>query len=206
MYPILVSVAALGLISQIQPLMAAAISPRNTPSSNPTVTVKNGTYRGFNDTVLHTDNFYGVAYAQPPIGDLRFKQPQSLNSTWEGERIAVDYPKQCITPASGSNTEVVQNMSEDCLYMGIIRPSNITAQNLPVLVFLTQGGFSNGGVGWLPTFNQTWIVQRSADLGRPILGVEVNSRLGPWGFMYSQEIQSSLDTNLGLRDMRLALA
>ncbi|CAN8097667.1 unnamed protein product [Discula destructiva] len=101
---------------------------------------------------------------------------------------------------------MAENMSEDCLYMGIIRPSNVTAQGLPVLVFFTQGGFSNGGVGWLPAFNQTWIVQRSADLGHPIIGVEVNSRLGPWGFMYSQEIQSSLDTNLGLRDMRLALA
>lgn len=31
-------------------------------------------------------------------------------------------------------------------------------------------------------------------------------RLGPWGFMYSQEIQNSLNTNLGLRDMRLSLA
>lgn len=197
---------ALGLACLVQPLLASALSPRNASSSAPTVTVKNGTYRGFNDPVLNTDNFYGVAYAQPPIGNLRFRQPQSLNSTWEGERLAVDYPKQCITPASGGDTESVENMSEDCLYMGIIRPSNVTAENLPVLVFMTQGGFSGGGIGWLPTYNQTWIVQRSADLGHPIIGVEVNSRLGPWGFMYSQEIQDSLDTNLGLRDMRAALA
>lgn len=74
-----------------------------------------------------------------------------------------------------------------------------------IQVYLDQGGFNNGGVGFFPDFNQTWIVQRSADLGFPIIGVSVNSRLGPWGFMYSQEIQDSLDTNLGLRDMRKAL-
>lgn len=63
----------------------------------PTVTVKNGTYVGFNDPILHTDNFYGVAYAQPPLGDLRFRPPQPLNSTWSGDRVVVDYPKECIT-------------------------------------------------------------------------------------------------------------
>ncbi|KAH8645717.1 putative extracellular lipase [Xylariales sp. PMI_506] len=163
-----------------------------TAKAAPTVTVKNGTYVGFNDPVLNTDNFYGVAYAQPPIGDLRFRQPRGLNTTWSGERVVVDYPKQCITT--------------DCLYLAIIRPSNVTLENLPILVYFTQGGFSNGGIGYLPDFNQTGIVQRSAYIGHPIIGVEVNSRLGPWGFMYSQEIQDSLDTNLGLRDMRLALA
>lgn len=90
--------------------------------------------------------------------------------------------------------------------MGTIRLSNVTVENLPVLVFMTQGAFSNGGIGWLPTFNQTWIVQRPADLGHPVIGVEVNSRLGPWGFVHSQEIQDSLETNLGLHDMRSALA
>jgi carboxylesterase type B len=66
-------------------------------SGAPKVTVKNGTYVGFHDPVLNTDNFYSVAYAQPPLEELRFRQPQSLNSSWLGDRVAVDYPKQCIT-------------------------------------------------------------------------------------------------------------
>ncbi|OJJ50147.1 hypothetical protein ASPZODRAFT_110266 [Penicilliopsis zonata CBS 506.65] len=186
-------------VACLVPGLLAGVISSSSSSSSPRVTVKNGTYVGFNDPVLHTDNFYGVAYAQPPIGDLRFRHPQSLNSSWSGDRVVVDYPKECI--ASNYNA----NMSEDCLYMGIIRPSNVTAKNLPVMVYLDQGGFDNGGVGFFPAFNQTWIVQRSADIGYPILGVSVNSRLGPWGFMYSQEIQDQLETNLGLRDMRKAL-
>ncbi|CAK7221238.1 hypothetical protein SCUCBS95973_004426 [Sporothrix curviconia] len=202
-------VAGLGSAPMLASAVPASASSPSSTDAAPTVTVKNGTYVGFNDPVLHTDNFYGVAYAQPPIGDLRFRQPRGLNTSWSGARSAVDYPKQCIT-TGGSNatgsTENVNNMSEDCLYLAVIRPSNVTVENLPVLVYFTQGGFSNGGIGYLPNFNQTGIVQRSAFLGQPILGVEVNSRLGPWGFLYSREIQASLDTNLGLRDMRLALA
>ncbi|CAK7221283.1 hypothetical protein SBRCBS47491_004475 [Sporothrix bragantina] len=201
--------ASAPMLAAAVPASASSSSSTSSASAAPTVTVKNGTYIGFNDPVLNTDNFYGVAYAQPPVGNLRFRQPRGLNSSWTGARSAVDYPKQCIT-TGGSNTtgaiENVNNMSEDCLYLAVIRPSNVTIENLPVLVYFTQGGFSNGGIGYLPDFNQTGIVQRSAFLGHPIIGVEVNSRLGPWGFMYSKEIQASLDTNLGLRDMRLALA
>jgi len=51
----------------------------------------------------------------------------------------------------------------------------------------------------------TWLVQRSAAIGHPIIAVAINSRLDMWGFIYSQEIQDSLDTNLGLRDMRSGL-
>lgn len=75
----------------------SATTNTTTAKAAPTVTVKNGTYVGFNDPVLNTDNFYGVAYAQPPIGDLRFRHPQGLNTTWSGERLVVNYPKQCIT-------------------------------------------------------------------------------------------------------------
>lgn len=205
-------ILALGLAA---PLVAAVPASSSTSSSSsassaPTVTVKNGTYVGFNDPVLNTDNFYGVAYAQPPVGNLRFRQPQGLvNESWSGERQAVNYPKQCITTGGTNTTGSIENpahMSEDCLYLAVIRPSNVTLENVPVLVYFTQGGFSNGGIGYLPDFNQTGIVQRSAFLGHPIIGVEVNSRLGPWGFLYSKEVQASLDTNLGLRDMRLALA
>ncbi|KAJ5622512.1 hypothetical protein N7528_005744 [Penicillium herquei] len=184
----------------LAPGIIATMNPRALNSTAPTVKVKNGTYVGFHDPVLNTDNFYGVAYAQPPLGDLRFRQPQSLNTTWSGNRIAVDWPNECIASSYSAN------MSEDCLYMGIIRPANTTQKtNLPVMVFLEQGGFNNGGVGFYSAFNQTWVVQRSSDIGFPVLGVAVNSRLGPWGFMYSQEIQDSLNTNLGLRDMRKAL-
>lgn len=43
------------------------------------------------------------------------------------------------------------------------------------------------------------------EIGKPIIGVSINYRLSAWGFLYSREMQGSGDTNLGLRDQRLAL-
>jgi triacylglycerol lipase len=90
----LFSTLSFGAFVAAAPGRSATITTAN---AAPTVTVKNGTYVGFNDPILNTDNFYGVAYAQPPIGDLRFRHSQGLNTTWSEERLVVDYPKQCIT-------------------------------------------------------------------------------------------------------------
>ena len=51
----------------------------------------------------------------------------------------------------------------------------------------------------------SFIVQNSVAIGKPIIGVSINYRLSAWGFLYSREMQGSGETNLGLRDQRLAL-
>lgn len=62
----------------------------------PTAQVKNGTYIGRYSAEYNQDFFLGMPYAQPPIGDLRFRQAQSLNDTWEGVREAWDYSPLCV--------------------------------------------------------------------------------------------------------------
>jgi carboxylesterase type B len=54
-------------------------------------------------------------------------------------------------------------------------------------------------------YNLTWIVQNSVDIGKPIVAVSIAYRLGPWGFLTSQEVADAGQTNIGLRDQRLAL-
>lgn len=48
-------------------------------------------------------------------------------------------------------------------------------------------------------------MQNSVEIGKPIIGVSIAYRLGPWGFLASQEVTGSGNTNIGLRDQRLAL-
>jgi hypothetical protein len=60
----------------------------------PTIHVKNGSYEGIYSAEYDQDFFLGVPYAQPPINDLRFRIPQSLNSTWDGPRTAQAYPNE----------------------------------------------------------------------------------------------------------------
>jgi carboxylesterase type B len=57
----------------------------------PTVTVLNGTYEGYHLQAQNQDVFLGMPYAQPPVDGLRFREPQSLNSTWTGTRRATEY-------------------------------------------------------------------------------------------------------------------
>lgn len=72
----------------------ASLSHRQT--ADPIVQVKNGTYRGVHSEQYNQDYFLGIPYAQPPVGNLRFRQAQSLNESWEGVHDAVEYSKECV--------------------------------------------------------------------------------------------------------------
>ncbi len=47
-------------------------------------TVKNGTYSGISLPTFDREMFFGVPYAQPPVGDLRLRQSVALNSSFPG--------------------------------------------------------------------------------------------------------------------------
>lgn len=63
--------------------------------SAPTVTVINGTYAGIHDTSHNQDFFFGIPYAQPPVGDLRLRKPLSLNTSFTEPRQAIQYGYDC---------------------------------------------------------------------------------------------------------------
>lgn len=60
------------------------------------VKVLNGSYQGYNLPEHGQDVFLGMPYAQLPIGNLRFRAPQSLNSTWTGTKSAVPFSEVCM--------------------------------------------------------------------------------------------------------------
>lgn len=64
--------------------------------TSPVVKTLNGSYQGYSLPEFGQDVFLGMPYAQPPIGDLRFRAPQSLNSTWSGIKPAVTYSDVCM--------------------------------------------------------------------------------------------------------------
>jgi carboxylesterase type B len=49
------------------------------------------------------------------------------------------------------------------------------------------------------------MVKNAVAIGKPIVTVSINYRLSTWGFLNSKEIVASGNTNMGLRDQRLAL-
>ncbi|KAE9022077.1 hypothetical protein PF011_g4635 [Phytophthora fragariae] len=98
----------------------------------PTATIKNGSYYGLYQEAYDQHLFLGMPYAQPPVGDLRFRVPQSPNSTWTDVKNATEYSPECY--GYGSDQWVLGNViSEDCLTINVVRPSNVSeGGDLPV--------------------------------------------------------------------------
>jgi hypothetical protein len=83
-------------------------------SNAPTVTVKNGTISGVHSSTYNEDFFLGVPFAQPPVGDLRFRVPQSINSTFGSTYSATSYAPECV---GYGGDDIGYETSEDCLYL-----------------------------------------------------------------------------------------
>lgn len=171
--------------------------------SAPLATTKNGTYQGRYIQEWHQDVFLGMPYAQPPLGDLRFRWPRSLNSSFGGVRDASVYGYSCMQYHSSFN------ISEDCLTLNVIRPALGSppgghAKLLPVLVWNYGGGLAAGSTAD-PQYNLSGIVKVSQDMGQPVIAVDMNYRLGMWGFLQTPALVAEGSSNAGLLDQRLAL-
>ncbi len=179
-----------------------ALNPRQ--NSVPTVALKNGSYHGLHNPVYDQDFFLGMPFAQPPIGDLRFRNPVSLNTTWTAVKNATQYGLACY--GYGSDDWVLGNpVSEDCLTINVIRPSGIEPNaKLPIGVWIYGGGGSMGG-SLDPRYNLSFIVQQSVQMGKPFIGASLNYRLQALGFLFGTSAMKAGVTNIGYRDQRLAL-
>ena len=72
----------------------ASIAPRQTNSSAPLATTKNGTLIGRHNAAYNQDFFLGIPYATPPLADLRFNNPIPYNETYESKD-STEYGKTC---------------------------------------------------------------------------------------------------------------
>ena len=77
-------------------LSLTTVTPSTSTRKAPTVQVRNGTLEGFHSSTYGQDFFLGVPYAQPPVGNLRFRQAQSLNTSWDGVREAKEFQNFCV--------------------------------------------------------------------------------------------------------------
>ena len=166
-------------------------------NSAPLAATKNGTYQGRYLPGWNQDAFLGLPYAQPPVGDLRFRWPRSLNSSFDGIRDASEYGYSCMQYHTSFN------ISEDCLNLNVIRPTG-NHTNLPVLVWVFGGGLYTGSTAD-PRYNLSGIVQVSQDMGQPVIAVDMNYRLGMWGFLQTPALVAEGSSNAGLLDQRMVL-
>src|ERR1051325_10637674 len=69
-------------------------------------------------------SFKGVPFAQPPVGALRWREPQPPKN-WNGVRNADEFGPRCMQRTGpGSDYWFRSNgMSEDCLYLNVWTPA-----------------------------------------------------------------------------------
>uniref|UniRef100_H2NQX7 Carboxylic ester hydrolase n=1 Tax=Pongo abelii TaxID=9601 RepID=H2NQX7_PONAB len=128
--------------------------------------------------------FLGIPFAKPPLGSLRFTPPQPAEP-WSFVKNATSYPPMCTQdPKAGQFlSELLTNrkenvplkISEDCLYLNIYTPADLTKKNrLPVMVWIHGGGLM---VGAASTYDGRVLAAHEN-----VVVVTIQHRLGIWGF------------------------
>jgi para-nitrobenzyl esterase len=128
----------------------------------------------------NTHAFLGIPYAQPPVGNLRWKA--SLPPTaWSGSRAATSMAPMCAQVGSyfgepDAATFGLPVGSEDCLYLNVWRP-NSNADNLPVIFWIHGGGNINGTIRDFK-YNGAYLANKAN-----MVVVTVQYRLGMLGYL-----------------------
>ncbi|KAJ8074561.1 hypothetical protein PM082_015463 [Marasmius tenuissimus] len=166
--------------------------------TGPTIQGNGVTYQGAQNASGNTDYFLSIPFAQPPVGNQRFRPPVPWSPSDSDMVIdATTYGPSC--PQGRANRAL--DTSEDCLTLHIWKPSNVT-EKLPVMVWIYGGGFyfgtARGYEGW-------HIVQPSITINKPVIYVAMNYRTGIFGFPPGTASAKAGALNLGLKDQRLAL-
>lgn len=154
------------------------------------VTTEGGRIRGYERGNMI--EYLGIPYAQPPVGELRFKRAVA-KAPWEGIFDAKDYG---FAPIQLNDGRVMGN--EDCLTLNIQRP--VEGDKLPVFVWIYGGGYNTG-------YSADEMYRGEAFVRDGVLFVSFNYRLNVLGFYDFTTYPGceGFDSNCGLSDQILAL-
>lgn len=166
------------------------------------VNIESGWIEGNYDNSTGLQTYLGVPFAQAPIGKLRWKAPQALNS-WTEVKITKQFgPRPVQAVVFGDMYSRSAGMSEDCLYLNVWTPANRDTKGLPVLVYFYGGGFIAGDASE-PRYDGAEMAKQG------IVVVSANYRLSVFGFLSLPELSKESgyggSGNYGLLDQHHAL-
>lgn len=97
------------LVPFLKTLLAFCTVASAQSASDLTVRTTSGTFHGVSAS-NGIEKWLGLPFAQPPIGNLRFKAPVPITSASSAVKNATSFASVCAQPGSGS---------EDCLYLNV---------------------------------------------------------------------------------------
>lgn len=173
------------------------------------VKVENGRLLGIPCGWPDISAFYGIPYAAPPVGELRFRAPQAA-ADWEGVRDCARASAKCYQTGVGKGSfyekefyPYEEEMSEDCLYLNVWTPAHGEDGKLPV-IFWVHGGAFMTGYGHSAHFDGEHFARQGVIL------VTINYRVNIFGWMVHPELDAEsehgVSGNYGLLDQIAALS
>jgi len=184
--------------------------------ASPTIEINNKSYLGKWSDDPDVAAFLGIPFAQPPVGELRWRAPQPLSQSSKNERVnasefapvcmqsprILDWYRSMAADFGDSNPRKRfpdLSISEDCLYLNIWTPSMTADSKLPVLVYI-HGGSNKSGWSYEPNYHGHNLAKQGAVV------VSIAYRLGIFGFFSHPELsEQGVNANFALHDQRLAL-
>ncbi len=158
-------------------------------------------------TAAGAHSWRGLAFAAPPVGDLRWRAPRPPEG-WSGRRDATQFGERCAQMSNGLNASEGLEPglfigAEDCLTLDIYAPSDAQGKKLPVMVWIHGG-------------SNVWGRSSSYDgsnlaLKEDVIIVPVQYRLGPLGWFGNAAIRASAEApedaaaNFALLDLMASL-
>ena len=177
---------------------------------NNVLTITGGKIQGIETETPGVTIFKGIPYATPPVGDLRWKEPQPV-IPWDGIKICDTFgaaaPQKLTEPGSFYDKEFYTQSphikNEDCLYLNVWTPAaGKTNAKLPVAMWIHGGAYRNG-------FGHENEFDGDAWAKNDVILVTINYRLGVLGFMAHPELTAESPNqssgNYGILDQVAAL-
>ncbi|XP_066438783.1 fatty acyl-CoA hydrolase precursor, medium chain-like isoform X1 [Eleutherodactylus coqui] len=188
------------------PLVLAAFGTGQN-GERPLVTTKYGQLQGITVPVKETSTsvnaFFGIPFAKPPVGPLRFADPKPPEP-WSSVRDASEYPPMCLQEDLMSemlegyyqSSFKLPRCSENCLYLNVFTPAKRDPKSkLPVMTFIHGGALVIGSASMFDGSALSALEN--------VVAVSIQYRLGILGFLSTTDNQ--LSGNYGLKDQVAAL-
>ncbi len=188
------------------------------PEYTDVVSLKDGDVRGVRIADGAVELYAGIPYAKPPVGDLRWREPQDPEP-WDGVRDCDHFAPMCMQPTDvpiysslkqiigfhdyriSLSDNYIAPVSEDGLYVNVWKPAG-EAKDLPVLVYI-HGGTLQTGQPWYGDYAGTGLAKRG------MVVVNLGYRLGIFGYFADEalaaESEHGTTGNYGLLDQIKAI-
>jgi para-nitrobenzyl esterase len=176
----------------------AGAAPAQAPSiqAGPRVDTRQGPVEGV--AAKGVDQFLGIPYAAPPVGERRWRPPAPAAS-WTGVRQATRFGPACAQVTTLGVFAGPATANEDCLTLNVFTPRLGAAAKAPVIVWIHGGGNVDGA-------SSDYDASRLASLGNTVV-VTINYRLGLFGWLAHPALDAEGHPfgNYGLLDQQAAL-